>query len=131
MKYRLLLFLLFIAILSCARRNTLQVGKIVAVRPVFKDSSFNHRSGYYVGRELVSYDKHNVAVKEFLLENLDSKNAFIIDGDQQRISNMLAGKRAYKFYPIKVVPHTEFGYLEMADGRVLLYAIMGGQSLLI
>ena len=129
MKFQILLFL-SIMLVACGRRHHLIPKNIRAVRPVFRDSTFRHYSGYQVGTDQVGYDGMNRQVTEFLKSKASHRDQYAREPASNRIYGMIAGKKSAKMVPlaIKSVPLSEFGYLELADDQVVFYAIMGSDG---
>lgn len=129
MKFAILLSI-SITFVACGRRHHLIPENIMAIRPVFRDSTFMHYNGYQVGTERVSYDGINKHVKELLESNASKRSRYTTEPDPNRILGMIAGKKSATMVPlpIKSVPLSEFGYLELADNRVIFYAIMGSDG---
>ena len=120
-----LLLCLLTVVFSCSRYSGSRKEKIISVRPVFKDTSFNHHDGYKINQDLVLYDKYNIHVKDFLSKKLSELTSFELDLTPDRVVNMIQGKKRHKYLPIKVVPLSEFGYLQTDKGEIIFYAIMG------
>lgn len=89
-----------------------------------------HYNGYQVGAERVAYDGINKHVKEFLKSNASNRSRYAAEPDRNRILGMIAGKKSATMVPlpVKSVPLSEFGYLELADNQVVFYAIMGSDG---
>lgn len=123
----LTLLLLTTLLLSCGKRHHIFPKDVIAIRPVFKDSTFQHRNGYHVGKDVVAYDGMNKEVEAFLIRKVSQRDLFPADSTPGRIFKLIGGLESFKLVPlpIKVVPLSEFGYLELVSGKVVLYAIMG------
>lgn len=116
-----------ILLISCGKRHHIFPKDVVAIRPVFKDSSFQHRQGYHVGKDVIAYDKMSENVEEFLARKVSERNMFPADSTPNRIFKLIGGLESSKLVPlpIKTVPLSEFGYLELTNGKVVFYGIMG------
>ena len=114
-------------LISCGKRHHIFPKDVVAIRPVFKDSSFQHRQGYHVGKDVIVYDKMSENVEEFLARKLSEREMFPMDSTPNRIFKLIGGLESFKMIPlpIKTVPLSEFGYLELTNGKVVFYGIMG------
>lgn len=121
----ILLLTLLSTMFSCSKHNGLSPEKVRFVRPVFRDTSFYHHDGYKVKQGLVLYDKHNSHVKDFLAANMNNVNSFEQDPTPNRVLSLFQGKKKHKYYPIKVVPLSEFGYIQTVDGKMIFYGVMG------
>jgi len=124
---RLALLVLPALLISCGKRHHIFPKDVTAIRPVFKDSTFQHWQGYHIGNEVVAYDGMSENVEAFLTHKMSDRNSFPQDSTPDRISKLLGGRKSAKLVPlpIKSVPLSEFGYLELANGKVVLYGIMG------
>jgi hypothetical protein len=113
--------------LSCGKRHHILPEDVIAIRPVFKDSTFQHYRGYHVGNDLIAYDKMSKNVEAFLMRKVAERDLFPADSTPDRILELIGGLESSKLVPlpIKVVPLSEFGYLELVSGKVVFYAIMG------
>ncbi|GGH47409.1 hypothetical protein ACN9ML_18530 [Dyadobacter endophyticus] len=114
-------------LISCGKRHHIFPKDVVAIRPVFKDSSFQHRQGYHVGKDVIVYDKMSENVEEFLARKVSEREMFPMDSTPNRIFKLIGGLESFKMIPlpIKTVPLSEFGYLELTNGKVVFYGIMG------
>ena len=113
--------------LSCGKRHHIFPKDVIAIRPVFKDSTFQHRQGYLIGKDVIAYDKMSKNVEAFLMRKVAERDLFPADPTPSRIFKLIEGLESSKLVPlpIKVVPLSEFGYLELVSGKVVFYAIMG------
>ena len=116
---------LAVLILSCAKKYVLHSEKILSVHTVFQDTLSRHWEGYRVKNELIRYDTKNNFVKEYLSRNLNNHDSFKKADNWSRILSRIENSKTQKYVPIKVTPLNEFGYIKLADNKVIFYGIMG------
>ncbi|CAG5010139.1 hypothetical protein DYBT9275_04652 [Dyadobacter sp. CECT 9275] len=126
---KIICFLCFAVFLfSCTKRNVLHTESILSVHPVFQDTSHNHWQGYRVKKELIPYDVNNGYVKEYLSRNLNNINSFKEEENLSRIADKIKNSKTNKYFPIKVIPLNEFGYVRLTNNKTILYGLMGNSA---
>ena len=116
---------MLVAMFSCSKNSGSLHGNSIMVRPVFQDTSFYHYDGYKINEQLVLYDKYNAHVKDYLSKNLADLTSFKPDITPNRVVDLFQGKKKHKYFRVKVVPLSEFGYLQTVNGDIIFYAVMG------
>lgn len=109
---------------ACASYKPIKADNIKSVHLLFTDTIRPRKNTYILfDSTIVRWDTKNLGIKKALLTYQPKINA-LPQKNGEHIANFLINVKHHKYLPIKVLPLTEFGYLQTNDGKVVFYGIM-------
>ncbi len=123
-----LMALLFSLFYGCKTYDYLKINNIQSVHILYSQDRWDNYTGYKLeDGSIIKWDKNNHFIKDELIKNQNNIDK-LKQVDPKSISKYISNKKTTNYFPIKVIPLKEFGYIKTTRNIIIFYGIMGEQT---